>query len=223
MIILITAYSRPKYTKRCLDALSKVRGIEKCQLFFQNDWGGGCGSLREAYEWTACPISIVLNKSNLGCNGNALAGLTRAFEADEMVGLIEDDIEVSPDWLEFIQRPEFRSPDINAISTFRNHQKPPEMDRDGYERSNDFVAWGWATWRDKFEKFKHLWNDLPSDVSWDHRLRADFFSHHPNSVIRPKLGRSFNYGKENGTYCASIDEYYENNYTNYWSEGKTKP
>ncbi len=214
MIIVSVLYNRPDYTRLSLQHLAAVRGIEKVTVFFQIDpWNNDV--IKQAYEWTASPSSILINKERLGCNRNIFKGLERAFQEDDTVGVIEDDVLVSKDWLEFVQRPEFA--DATAVCTFRKHFEPiVNPDWQGYETTTNFCPWGWVTWRKTWEKIKQHWSD-DDVVSWDTAVhRSGVMS----DVIFPLVSRTFNCGVI-GTYCTSEEEYMRDNFSPYWA-GKCK-
>lgn len=217
MIILCILYRRASYTARCLQSISKMHGIENCKLYFQID-PGWQAVIRQAYNWKACPKSVVINKERLGCNKNIYAGLERAFNDSDTVMVMEDDVEIYPDFLEFANREDWKNDEsINAVRAQVKHAEPIlNPDWAGFARTTDFCPWGWLSWRRSWEKFRHCWAD--NDVySWDWCLHHTFFTNNPDSVIRPLVGRASNYGSLDGTYCQTEAEFYQNNFTPYWA------
>jgi len=205
-----------------LDRLAQVRGIENCTVHFQIDW---CDDqrLRDAVfdlatNWTASKLAIFISQSHLGLNDNIFTGLDRAFNDDDHVLIVEDDVTLYHDSLEFVCRPEFEA--AKAVCLHRRHETMPELDWDGWEYKPGFNAWGWALRRKAWEEIRPLFpreDRKEGPCSWDWRLSDDYFHKHENSLIFPKIGRSFNIGIDNGTHHHGYTHWMKCIYTRYWA------
>lgn len=222
IIIGCLLYKRPAYTERMFSAISKLRGLENCRIIVNID-PYYKDVIKQAYEWTLTPIDILVNKNQLGCNKNMFSLCERCATADDGSGftIIEDDIEISSDWLEFCTKPEFRRMGIDAVCAYQRHDTKPEIDLNGYTKSNQWGTWGWYSWANKYYKWRHVFEEnTDNNLSWDTALcRNYFYKQNAETIIYPKLGRSFNMGKDLGTYCYSHDVYYRDNFTRYFYNG----
>ena len=220
MIILVILYRRPEYTERCLNAIAKLQGIENCKLFFQIDPGYE-EVYKHAFNWTLTESEIFINKERLGCNGNVYTGLERAFYNDEQVLVIEDDVEIASDFIKFAE-PFKYDRSVNVVSAYRRHLQMPELDLSGYKQQHQFEVWAWMSWRNRYYKFRDCFEtNKVNSMSWDTHLNYCYFlKTEKPTVIVPNVGRSFNFGKDLGTFCSSEALYYRDNYTKYHWNGK---
>ncbi len=102
-------------------------------------------------------------------NRNVFIALKNGFEREaDYVVLIEDDIEVHPSFLTFIdqiQNELFDSRDFRAINGFSAYQGMPTV-KNGYGKFRFGVGWGWSI-------SSRVWNDLnllwhgDEDAHWD--------------------------------------------------------
>lgn len=223
IIIGVLLYKRSDYTRRCFEAIAKLRGIENCRLICNIDPYYE-DVVKHAYNWTKTPIDILVNSKRLGCNKNMFSLCERCFAADDGDGVtvIEDDIEISSDWLEFCTNPIFRRINVDAVSAYQKHDSKPNIDLQGYSRSNRWGTWGWYSWKEKYYKWRHVFEENGDNgLSWDTALcRNYFFKQNQETIINPVLSRSFNYGKDEGTYCSSHELYYRDNFTRYYWNGE---
>lgn len=221
IIIGVLLYKRPEYTKRMFSAIAKLKGLENCRIICNIDPGFE-EVTAQAMNWTLTPIDILVNNKNLGCNKNMLSLCDRCFSADaDAVTIIEDDVEISSDWLQFCSNPEFKRLNIDAITAYRKHTEVPELNLSDYTLGNTWGTWGWYSWKDKYYKWRWVFEENPDNaLSWDTALCRHYF-HKQNqaTIVTPVLGRSFNFGKKDGTYCFSEAEYYRANWTRYYYNG----
>jgi len=96
-------------------------------------------------------INIIQSNENKGLKKSIIEGLNYVFENHETCIVIEDDIVVSENFLEFMNLSlnRYNSFDIAAIS---GYQYPIKLNDNYIYKSTMFSCWGWATWKPKWRK-----------------------------------------------------------------------
>lgn len=138
--------------------------------------------------------SVTVHKSekNNGLAASIVAGVSLILESNESVIVLEDDLVTSPNFLSFmnealsfykgsdlIQSVSGYSMDIGSLSL--------ECDVHFQRRAH---SWGWATWRDKWDK-SLFFNETQAALLSDHLL-LDLFKRQCGEDIVNMLFRSFN-------------------------------
>lgn len=118
----------------------------------------GVSRCREMLEsgWSALDIVPHVAEKNLGCRGRVLTGLDEVFQAEEEAIILEDDIRAGPDFfhlcnqgLELLRKNE-RVGSICGTALQGIHRKI----RSPVFLSRYTGSWGWATWGDRWKKFR---------------------------------------------------------------------
>lgn len=164
--VLLFAYNRPQHLQRTLDSLSKCRGIEQSVLYIFCDGpkeGAEEDTIRDIEEvqklakaYSKAKATIVsISESNKGLANSVYYGVSKVISEHEFVIVLEDDLELSTDFLELMNAcgDVFKDRhDIYSVSGFSFLQKPNKYDdlflfpRPG--------SWGWATWQRAWNGFR---------------------------------------------------------------------
>jgi len=103
LIITTLHYNRPDCTRRCLEALSRCRGIEDCRLIAHTD--GGPNRSQEVADLLQqrpfCDTQVCFHPDHLGFDQATFQTLRDGFVDADFVVHIEDDILLAPDALEW--------------------------------------------------------------------------------------------------------------------------
>lgn len=224
MLITTPQYNRPQYTKRMLEALSKVNGIEDCRIIasVDRDENGNVNeeivSLLKDIEF--CPVSINISKERLTCNLNTLRTMYLGFDSidryadEDVICHIEDDICVAPDCLDMFYNIEERVDIENQYFSvsFFNRLEEKDVNSEYWTILNrpHFVPWGFVLGKKIFREvlFSNCFcPDASHYLSWD--LRFNQLREKLNlTEIFPKLSRAINIG-DRGTHM--WPEHWENN------------
>lgn len=250
--ITLFAFNRPLHLKKTLAALAKN------ELAAQSDLTIYCDGPRTAEEQRLtdavrsvarsakgfASLTLVERSSNLGCAGSVMDGLTQMFSQSEKVIVIEDDILTSPFTLSYLN---------TALEHFRMRKNvfsisawapPPTLFRLPQDAEGDiyyvprFHCWGWASWRDRFERvdwdvkdyarfnsspylrrlYAQQGEDLPAMLdaqmagnldSW--AVRMDFSRFIQGMVsINPRYSYTTNIGMGSGTHTTEATTRYDN-------------
>ena len=159
---LITAWNRPEK----IDALIRsLKIIKPKKLYFSCDGPKNKSSyelikiektrkiINENIDWD-CSLEKKFNKDNLGCRFNMINSINWIFEKNETAIILEDDCIPNPDFFKFcfyLLKRHKNDKDIWNING-TNLQNGIKRGNSSYYFSRYFHSWGWATWRDRWNK-----------------------------------------------------------------------
>lgn len=164
--IALFVYCRPEHTAGLLASLAANPISERSLLYVFSDapacdaHAAGVAAVRDLLRGLSgfARVEVVERAHNLGCAANIIDGVSHVLREHEAVIVVEDDLELSPHFLAFMNRAlavyRTRS-DIISISAAS--PPPREMgitdvpDCDVYLAPRS-VPWGWATWRDRWQQ-----------------------------------------------------------------------
>lgn len=166
--IAVFCYNRPEHLKRTISALQKNVGAELSEVWFFSD-----GPVGEKDLALVEAVRVVLNnvqgfkkvrvlksKENQGLAMTIIKGVRAVLEENPACIVLEDDLETSPYFLDFLNRGlSFYSddPDVFSVSGYCPPiDIPGDYEAEAY-RFPRINSWGWGTWRDR-------WNSVDWDV-----------------------------------------------------------
>lgn len=241
-IITLSLFNRPKYTIQVLDNLALCRGIQDYRVIPIIDVLPNSNNVEVMYEiLQKYLISKKLNidapripDRNLGCNLAIYTCLNTGFLFTNYLIHIEDDILLAPDALEYFEWANKQYKDnksVFTVDTYNNlaSQGVQSTDYQTVSRAKSFKPWGWATWIDRWEEIKDLWQFgfEPRTINgtkfegggWDlcmkKVLRGDRYRIYPN------LARCINIGAEQGAHTPSPEFHWAKHTVKNWA-GNTK-
>lgn len=158
--IILFVYNRPKHALKALEALSKDPLAEKSKLYIfadgpkQNATEDDLVKILQTREiikqqnWCK-DVSIIEQESNKGLAESILTGVTNIISRHEKAIVLEDDIIISPFFLNYMNK---------ALSIYKDDEKVMHISsfvplRNGNEKLPDTFfleymnCWGWATWK----------------------------------------------------------------------------
>ena len=91
---------------------------------------------------------------------------------------------------------------------------------DFVSQRNWFTPWGWATWKDRFEEMKSLWDFTGKNGSWDATI--NYAARKNRNEIFPHVARCQNIGAELATHVPSPEWHKEHHYNEHWIEKLSK-
>ena len=157
------AYKRPHHAKKSLDALSKNKECILADLFVFIDGHKDAREIKyidevekvvKSYKGKFKSINIERSTENKGSARNTIDGINKVLSIYETVIDIEEDIQVSQNFLEYMNL---------ALVRYQNNKKVFHIN--GYnfqvEINSEFdciflrnmICWGWGTWKNKWEEF----------------------------------------------------------------------
>lgn len=166
--IVLFAYNRPDYLKKTLQFLKKNPLAKESILYFIVDGPKDFDSpenLKKIQEVKKIAEKLtgfkeiikIFNEKNLGLGRNIHLQVSRLFKEHKTLIILEDDIEIAEDFLEFIhQGLKFYKDNqkIGAISGYSYNYELIDMSQE-IVFSPRFSSLGWATWQDRWEGFDY--------------------------------------------------------------------
>ena len=108
--VVLFVYNRPNHTKLTVESLLKNRYADQSDLFIFADGpkeGEADSEIRKVREYVQTisgfrSITITERRQNLGLANSTIKGVTEVVNEYAKVIVLEDDLEVSPDFLRFM-------------------------------------------------------------------------------------------------------------------------
>jgi hypothetical protein len=250
--VLLITFNRPEHTRRTLEALLVQRPNE---LYIFQDGPRDdnaddlikCQLVREVIDNQLSKVSFELNihkhysNENRGCRDAIIYAISSVLKEHESVIVVEDDIITSPAFLSYMNVALEYYKDNKSVYSISGHSHSPCKFKVPDTYTYDVFAsprlfnWGWATWRDRWEKvdwsmsyydafiknpaqieaFNRGGDDMLSMLidekegrssAWDIQFAFDHFKHHAVSIV-PCKSYTKNIGCDgSGTHCGSIVE-----------------
>ena len=188
--IALFAFNRPDHLRRTLEALASndLAAESDLTIFCDGPRHGQEKALTDAVRSVAAEargfrsVSVVVRECNLGCANAVIAGLVEMFSRHERLVVMEDDILCSPHTLRFLNAGLKKYASEPGVFNIAAWSPPPRIMTvpSAYPYDVYFIprfnGWGWASWRDRWEK-----------VDWTVPGYAEF-------VKTPCLQNAFNQG-----------------------------
>jgi len=205
MIIASNQYRRPQYTRQWIDALRRCRGIERATIVAHCDGGPDAdpetARLLQAIDF--CPCRVTVHDKHMGISAVTLAELDEAFSLDDYAILLDEDILLAPDALEYhawAANCYCDNPNVMSVAVL-NREDPGPDDYFTARKRNYFAVWGAGFWRSR-------WQGVIRDMAlsttsgWDVTL-ADYVIAHGLQEVYPVLGRMQNIGAISSLHSAT--------------------
>ena len=203
--LTISGHRRPDYFARVVSALEHCDGASEYAVTAVLDPSGCTDQL--SYIAKCHGITVHIPGQHLGCGAAIRYCMELGFEESDYHIHLEDDTVPSRDalrWFEWAGR--HASPMTLTVSGYNQHGGDAEPNM-AYFR-HWFTPWGWATWREHWEKYL-----LPGwDTSfWDggvQRIRDNLGM----GEMFPRVSRIQNIGATRGAFCPSEEFHRENHH-----------
>ena len=179
--VALFAYRRPDHLERSLRSLAANSLAHSTDLTIYCDGPRGSQD-QEAIEHTRAvaknaqgfaSLTVIEREKNLGLAQSVITGVTEVLGSHDSVIVMEDDLVVSTDFLDYMNQGLRLYRDADQVISIHGYMYavPPNLPQSVFLRGAD--CWGWATWRRGWKLFepdsKKLLEEL--DRSPD---RADF-------------------------------------------------
>lgn len=198
--IAIFCYRRPEHLRRTLLSLMQCDGFEDCPLFVFGD-GPRNASEQAAVAATRAVARELLgdraeyhfSETNRGLSASVIAGINAVIERFERVVVVEDDLELSPDFLRYMNTALDRYADDVRVFQISGYMfNAPEINSGQDAVFLPFTAsWGWATWRRAWQVFDAQatgWRSLLSNDVLRKRFNIDGTYDFSSMLVRQMLG-----------------------------------
>ena len=159
--VILFAYNRPAHIRRCIESLLANSEAALSDLFIYSDGAKGESdgeSVKAVREFLRTvsgfkSVNLIERERNFGLSANVIDAVTRIVNEYGNVIVVEDDLTVSPHFLEFMN---------DALEIYR------DIPQVGHIQACDFTgskklpdtflikwtgSWGWATWARAWQLF----------------------------------------------------------------------
>lgn len=174
--IALFVYNRPEHTLKTLEALRLNKGSANSELYIFCDgpktkdskYVESVNRVRELvrnFEGFKA-INIFEHKRNYGLSKSIIWGINKVFEKNNSIIVVEDDIETSPYFLNYMNDALELYANEPLVGCIHGWNFPLELD----ENTPDTFflpgadCWGWATWRRAWELFEPDANKLHDQI-----------------------------------------------------------
>jgi len=170
--IVVFAFNRPIHLQRLFESLQGAKGADKLPLYIYVDGPRNLQDTKKIEEtieiiekyrphFTVMKVSTRIH--NIGLSLSVVTGISEVTAAHDGVIVLEDDMQVSPKFIEFmlvnLSRYQY-SYNIGSITGYKFAKGP------FWQRGRNFISlrhssWAWGTWQDRWEKID--WTILKED------------------------------------------------------------
>ena len=160
--IAFFTYKRPEHTRQSLESLAQNEGADQSELFIFCDGPKepedqeGVRQVREVVrsrQWCG-NVRIIERESNMGCANSIISGVTEICEKYGRVIVLEDDLVLSPFFLDYMNKALDLYNDHPRVMEISGHMYPIQLYVDTDAIFLPFItSWGWATWQRSWKHF----------------------------------------------------------------------
>ncbi len=177
--VIILTLNRYEHLKRCLESLSSNTWAEMTEVYISVDyptkeeWVDGYNKIIKYLnekKWNFKKVNIYIQETNLGAPENCKFLREKAFEKYDRVIMMEDDIETSPNFLEYMnQCLEYGEKDekCHCVCSWSRNLKLKEDAPYTIYKGVNFCGWGVGIWKNKYKKMENeisfSWLDSVTD------------------------------------------------------------
>lgn len=187
--VIIFVYSRPEHTKKTIESLAKNYLSYDTEVFIYSDAAKNEKSVQPVQmvrdyvdslskrRWFKS-VKVIKAEYNKGLANSVISGVNEIIEQYGRAIVIEDDLVSAPDFLQYMNEAlnyYERDQRIWSISGYTFQIKFPVDYRHDVYLSYRGASWGWATWKDRWDK-----------VDWD---VLDYPEFKASKKLRQKLNR----------------------------------
>jgi hypothetical protein len=203
-VIVLTACSRPEYTRRLLRALDQCYGVDEYYFIVSLDYIGGVSEEVKdiCYSWLKIGKGeLFVNDPPYGIDTNKIKTFEKAYAISEYVIHLEDDIIPARDCLRYFEWGNERFKSDKRILAINSYNKYPS----GWSIdllyscfvSNSVNVWGWGIWKDRWEELMSSGKDFNS--CFDARV-LEYLEEKHMLFVHPVIARSQNIGEIGGVH-----------------------
>ena len=182
--VVVFVYNRPQHTQNLLDCLNNLEEAKYTELFIFSDGPKEVNdenvmNVRKVINTFASNsnfrnVQVFKSRNNKGLATSIIEGVTKVINRYESVIVLEDDLEVSRDFLSYMNDAIKVYKDNERIWSISAYSFPMKALKD-YKHdvylSGRGCSWGWATWKDR-------WNSVDWTVSHYREYKFNMVKRH---------------------------------------------
>lgn len=180
--IVVFAYRRPEHLRNTLASLMRCDGFADSQVFIYCDgarnpaeYDAVMATRSVAQEMLGEGAEYHFSEANQGLSRSVIDGVTAILGKYDRVIVIEDDLELSPGFLKYMNEALARYADVQKVFQVSGYMfDVPELAESREALLFPVtVSWGWGTWKRAWESFDpeaQGWEALRSDATLRQRF-----------------------------------------------------
>lgn len=198
--VLIFAYRRPEHLRNTITSLMRCAGFQESPVIVYADGPRGSGEYEAVMATREVARSMLgeraeyhFSEANRGLSESVISGVTETLERFGRVIVVEDDLDLSPTFLIFMNAALNRYADEENVYQVSGYMF--DVQELAEERAALFlpftVSWGWATWKRAWERFDPIatgWEALRADKQLRRRFNLDGGYDYSTMLIRQMAG-----------------------------------
>jgi hypothetical protein len=164
--IALFVYNRPRHTRKTLEALKANDLARKSKLFIFSDGHKSNKDRKKVEEVREIvdkaegfeSVEVIKREENWGLANSVIAGVSEVVERYGKVIVLEDDLITSPSFLDYMNSMLDSYKDEKKVFSISGYNHPSSLMKipESYPYDVYFnpraSSWGWATWKDRWEK-----------------------------------------------------------------------
>lgn len=185
--VAVFVYARPEHTKKTIESLAKNEFADETEIFIYSDGAKNAKTMEQVQKVReyidSLPqrnlfksLHIIKAESNKGLANSVISGVTDVIRDYGRVIVVEDDLISAPDFLRYMNGSlDYYEADqrIWSICGYTFKMDIPQDYKHDVYLSYRGGSWGWATWKDRWDKVDWSVMDYP-DFKHNRRLRQQF-------------------------------------------------
>ena len=191
--ILFFVYNRPEHTKRTIESLQKTLGACESELLIYSD-GAKLDADKEKVSTVRDylntidgfkSIIIIKREHNFGLANSVISGVGEVLKIHNSVIVLEDDLNFSKNFLLFMNTALKEFQNVENVFSISGYNFPIDIPKDYKENiylSPRASSWGWATWKDRWEKADWSVSDFKSFIN--NKSKTEEFNKGGNDLTR---------------------------------------
>ena len=159
--IALFVYKRLDLTKQAVQTLQQNHLAARSHLYVFSDAAKSAADeelVSQVRTYTSCidgfaAVTVIVANENQGCANSVIAGVSKVFERHDRIIVVEDDLIVTPNFLDYMNAAlgYYSSKNIFSISGWGIGLRfDPSDITDVYYLPRE-SSWGWATWKNRWE------------------------------------------------------------------------
>lgn len=160
--VLVLAYNRPLHLRNCLESLRRNLGFEEHEIFIAIDGiknesersiSRQVENVAEEFAIVNENTRVVKNARNLGLGASVLHNIDKILDKNLGIIVVEDDLVLSSHFLNFCEYGLVSYLEDKSVMAISGFSLPiGTLEETYFLRGAD--CWGWATWKDRWDKFE---------------------------------------------------------------------
>lgn len=204
--IALFIFNRPEHLRKTLASLAACDGFDGAPVLVFGDGPRNEGDRGQVEAARAVAREVlgkhgryVFSPTNKGLSRSVIDGVTAVLEEFDRVVVVEDDLEIAPDFLTFMNAALDRYENDEQVFQISGHAfNAPELVKSARAAFMPFIStWGWGTWRRAWAHMDEAaigWEALNSNASLRRRFNLDGVYDYATMMTRQMAGKRDSWG-----------------------------